>query len=201
MPAQFAIRPEPRVNLYYAFGLLWLLWALSWGAAALWASRPARRMSLRQELPYRVLTALGVLLIFVPVGQGRPGLLWLTPLWLGGLLLVIAIAGMAFTWWARLHLGTLWSGTITAKESHRIVDSGPYAIVRHPIYTGLLLALYATALHHGTIFALAGAVVATAAFVIKARLEEGFLRQELGPAAYDAYSARVPMLVPFWPIR
>ena len=53
-------------------------------------------------------------------------------------LALLTIPGFLFAWWARLHLGRLWSGTVTRKADHRIVDTGPYAIVRHPIYTGLL---------------------------------------------------------------
>ena len=78
-----------------------------------------------------------------------------------------------------------------------MIDTGPYAIVRHPIYTGIILAAFATAAIKGTVFALAGAAIMTLGFWIKARLEERFLRQELGAAGYDAYSRRVPMLVPF----
>jgi protein-S-isoprenylcysteine O-methyltransferase Ste14 len=93
----------------------------------------------------------------------------------------------------------LWSGTITKKADHRVIESGPYAIVRHPIYTGILLAVLATALVKGTVLALVGAAVITLGLWMKAKLEEGWLRQELGPDAYDAYRRRVPMLVPFGP--
>src|SRR6185503_5263841 len=70
--------------------------------------------------------------------------------------------------------------------------------VRHPIYTGILLAVYATAALKGTVLGLAGAAVITTGLWMKARLEEGFLREELGPD-YDAYRKRVPMLLPFGP--
>jgi len=186
---------------YIAFGLLWLAWLVSWIVAALWASKPAKRVAPAQSLTYRVLIFLSAVLIFVPAGRERLGLLWFTPLPIGWTLFAIAILGMAFAWWARIHLGTLWSGSITRKADHRVVDTGPYALVRHPIYTGLLLALYVSALDHGTILALLGAVLATVGFVLKLRLEERFLRDELGPEAYDAYNARVPMLVPFWPVN
>jgi protein-S-isoprenylcysteine O-methyltransferase Ste14 len=71
--------------------------------------------------------------------------------------------------------------------------------VRHPIYTGIILAALATAAQLGTALAVAGAVVLWVGFWIKARLEERFLRDELGEGAYDAYRQRVPMLVPFGP--
>ena len=107
--------------------------------------------------------------------------------------------GLAFTWWARLHLGTLWSGNVTRKEGHRVIDTGPYGLVRHPIYTGLLLAIFATLLLRPGWYGLGSAAFFTIGFVTKLRLEERFLKAELGPDDYEAYQARVPMLVPFWP--
>ncbi len=104
-----------------------------------------------------------------------------------------------FAWWARIHLGTLWSSRITRKTDHRIVDTGPYALVRHPIYTGLIGATLASAIALATIPALIGAALMIFGFWLKARLEEKFLAEELGPEAYAAYRRRVPMLVPFWP--
>jgi protein-S-isoprenylcysteine O-methyltransferase Ste14 len=79
------------------------------------------------------------------------------------------------------------------------VDSGPYALVRHPIYTGLLLALLATAAAKGTIFGVAGFLILLIGFWSKARLEERWLTAELGEDAYGSYRRRVPMLVPFGP--
>jgi protein-S-isoprenylcysteine O-methyltransferase Ste14 len=108
----------------------------------------------------------------------------------------ITLAGCLFTWWARLHLGALWSGAITRKTDHRVVDTGPYRFVRHPIYTGIIVACYATAIAKGTTIALAGASIMLLGWYLKARLEEQFLRAELGANAYDAYASRVPMLLP-----
>jgi protein-S-isoprenylcysteine O-methyltransferase Ste14 len=109
----------------------------------------------------------------------------------------LTLAGFAFCWWARIHLGRLWSGHITRKEGHRIIDTGPYAFVRHPIYTGIILASFATAIEKGTAVALTGAAIMTIGWYIKARIEERFLREELGAADYDSYAHRVAMLVPF----
>ena len=105
--------------------------------------------------------------------------------------------GFAFCWWARIHLGLLWSGRVTKKADHHIVETGPYALVRHPIYTGLLLAIGATMVAKGTLYGVAGAAAIMLSIAMKARLEERFLRNELGSAAYDGYARRVPMLVPF----
>ena len=94
--------------------------------------------------------------------------------------------------------GQLWSGTITRKADHRIVDTGPCGLVRHPIYTGILLAGLATMLAQGSLPGIAAAVLLTGLWM-KARMEEAWLRSELGAEAYDAYRRRVPMLVPFGP--
>jgi protein-S-isoprenylcysteine O-methyltransferase Ste14 len=98
-----------------------------------------------------------------------------------------------------VHLGALWSGNITTKQAHRVVDSGPYGIVRHPIYTGILLAAYATAAAKGTIPGVLGALLVTVGLWMKARLEETWLKAELGGDAYGTYRQRVPMLIPFGP--
>ena len=109
----------------------------------------------------------------------------------------LALIGLAFTWAARLHLGPLWSNTSAPTEDHRIVDTGPYAIVRHPVYAGLLLAALATALERGRAEAIVGLLTLIAAVALRAKLEERFLRRDLSDEAYAAYRARVPMLVPF----
>jgi protein-S-isoprenylcysteine O-methyltransferase Ste14 len=111
-------------------------------------------------------------------------------------LAALTLAGLLFAWWARIHLGRLWSGSITRKQDHRVVDTGPYALVRHPIYTGLIFALFATAIAQATARALAGAVLIAFGFWLKARAEERFLAAELGADAYGAYRRRVPMLMP-----
>jgi protein-S-isoprenylcysteine O-methyltransferase Ste14 len=107
------------------------------------------------------------------------------------------VAGLAFTWWARLHIGRLWSSSVTRKADHRVVDTGPYAIVRHPIYTGIIIAALATSLLPPTVETIAGAACIALGVYVKARVEESFLREQLGEDAYAAYARRVPMLVPF----
>jgi protein-S-isoprenylcysteine O-methyltransferase Ste14 len=110
----------------------------------------------------------------------------------GALLAWLTVPGFLFAWWARLHLGRLWSGSVTRK-----VDTGPYGIVRHPIYTGLLFACLVSAIAVGTAVALLGLAAMMIGLMLKARLEETFLAGELGSAAYAAYASRVPMLLPF----
>jgi len=91
-----------------------------------------------------------------------------------------------------------WS-QLTRKADHRVVDSGPYAVVRHPIYSGLLLSLLATAAVKGTLLGLGGFALLLLGIWMKARLEERWLIQELGEGAYVDYRKRVPMLLPFGP--
>jgi protein-S-isoprenylcysteine O-methyltransferase Ste14 len=80
-----------------------------------------------------------------------------------------------------------------------VIDTGPYSLVRHPIYTGILLAVVATAAAKGTVFGVAGALTIMLGLWMKARLEESWLSEELDNSAYEAYRRRVPMLVPFGP--
>ena len=93
------------------------------------------------------------------------------------------------------------SNTITRKEGHRIIDTGPYGLVRHPIYTGLIGGMLATSVAVGTVTAMLGAALISLGMWQKARMEEGFLTKELGADAYGPYCRRVPMLVPFLPAR
>ena len=184
-----------------AFAILWFAWIVSWTVGALWASKPAKRPPEKDERFYWVLTAAGAVLMFLNFRSGGVQMVWTSPDWVEWLLVAVAALGLAFTWWARVHLGTLWSGRVTRKADHHIVDTGPYGIVRHPIYTGILVAIYATVLLRPGVLGIAGAALLTASFVVKLRLEERFLMQELGAEAYEGYRRRVPMLVPFWPMR
>src|SRR5262249_41876927 len=123
--------------------------------------------------------------------------LWRTPNTVGWVMVGLSMLGFAFTWWARLSLGRLWSSGVTRKVDHHLVDSGPYAIVRHPIYTGIILAAFSAAVLRGTVPAFAGAAIFTLSWYVKARLEEQFLREKVGREQYDRYAGRVPMLIPY----
>lgn len=187
---------------YHLIAVAWLVWAVSWMLAAVWARRAAARASFADEAPYRIITALGALLLFGVFDRQLREIVPIAPLWnasvpLAWAMFALVVAGFAFAWWARLHLGVLWSGTITRKEGHHIVDTGPYGLVRHPIYTGLILSAFATAIVRGEAFALVGAFLFALGCWIKASKEERFLAEGLGVEAYAGYRARVPMLIPF----
>ena len=179
--------------------VLWAVFLLSWQVAAVWRSRTVTQTAwwtrAGDQLVYLLAFAL---LLAAPGGLGR---LWQAPVAVVAALLAAEAGGFAFAWWARIHLGRLWSAMITLQEGHRLVDTGPYRLVRHPIYTGLLGAAWAFAVLSGAPASLLGAVMLTAQMSWKARREEAFLRQQLGAAEYDAYAGRVPMLIPFLPVR
>jgi protein-S-isoprenylcysteine O-methyltransferase Ste14 len=179
---------------------LWIAFALSWLAAAAWSSAPANRVGFAKEIGYRIVLVIGGIAFFIPAhGYEGPLRLWYPTRDAAWICVGITVLGFAFAWWARIYLGSLWSGQVTTKADHRVVDRGPYGLVRHPIYTGILLAVFATAAAKGTVLALAGAALITVGIWMKARLEERWLREQLGADAYDSYRRRVPMLVPFGP--
>jgi protein-S-isoprenylcysteine O-methyltransferase Ste14 len=186
-----------------AFAVVWIAWIVSWLLAAFWASRTEKRPALSWEtFIYRIALAAGAVLLTPWAART----LTAPPLWHVGFygayaLAGLTLAGLLFAWWGRIHIGRLWSGTITRKEGHRVVDTGPYALVRHPIYTGLIFAVFATAFAQATASALAGAALIALGLWLKARIEERFLTAELGADAYGAYRGRVPMLVPFSGVR
>lgn len=176
---------------------LWGAWFLSWLIAAAWSGRTAVRARLRSELVYRIVTVSGVLLLFVAHRLVDGELeIWETPPVVGWCLFGLAGVGFALCWWARIHLGRMWSSSVARKAGHQIVDTGPYALVRHPIYTGIIIAAAATAALEGRVTAFAGLGLVVIGCWIKARLEERFLRDELGAAAYDAYARQTSMLLP-----
>jgi protein-S-isoprenylcysteine O-methyltransferase Ste14 len=182
---------------------------LSWLLAAFWSRRTQARPPISDVLGYTIPTALGGLLLatgadgvyrgrLFAIGAER---LWRLADWSAWLAAAIVAAGFLFTWWARVTLGDLWSSAVSRKENHVIVETGPYGLVRHPIYTGLIAAAFGLAVQVGSAQALVGAALMSFGFWMKARLEERFLMAELGAAAYADYRRRIPMLAPFWPMR
>ncbi|MGE0531205.1 MAG: isoprenylcysteine carboxylmethyltransferase family protein [Hyphomonadaceae bacterium] len=176
---------------------VWIVWLVTWILAAGWSARTASHHDLGAESPSRVLTLAAVVMILASYWPLPAAVLWIASPEIGWAMAGLVVLGLGFTWAARLHLGPLWSSTSAPTEDHRIVDTGPYGIVRHPVYAGLLLAAVATALEGGRLEAIAGALVLVAAISLRAKLEERFLRRDLGDEAYASYRRRVPMLIPF----
>lgn len=108
----------------------------------------------------------------------------------------ITAAGLLFSVWARLHLGRNWSRSVTIKEDHELIVTGPYALVRHPIYTGLLTGFLGTAIATTELRGILAFVLVSASLWTKLRLEEQWMREHFG-APYQSYCQRVAALVPF----
>ena len=190
------IRPSETVEL------IWIGWLISWVAASFWSSPMQKRVAKLETWTYRAaIIAGGILLMPWTAWMLAEKRIWDVDYNGAYALAGVMLAGLLLTWWARLHLGRLWSSAISRKQDHSVVDTGPYAFVRHPIYTGLIAALLATAAAEATVTALLGAALIVFGLWLKARSEECFLTAELGPEAYGSYCRRVPMLVPFLPHR
>jgi len=177
----------------------WLVFLLYWAirardAKAAVRSEPFVLRLLKHWLPLMV----GAVLV-LPWRGGEHSLLRLrfvppeAALSILGALLVWA--GVLFAIWARNILGRNWSAVVQVKQDHELVERGPYRWVRHPIYTGLLLAFFGTALALGEWRGLLGTAIVGASFWFKLRLEERWMREQFGER-YAAYMRRTHALVP-----
>lgn len=180
-------------HIAYAAFYAWMAFIVSWWLSALWVNRATKRGAAGKSIAYYAGFTIGFACLFAFIGRAA----WSVPPAAQAILLAVELAGFAFAWWARLHLGRLWSGMLTLREGHKVVESGPYGLVRHPIYTGFISASLAFALLSGQPVRLLGALILTAVMAIKSGEEENWLRKELGAADYDDYAGRVPMLIPF----
>jgi protein-S-isoprenylcysteine O-methyltransferase Ste14 len=176
----------------------WMVFWIYWSFGA-----PRRRPSKRKVA--RTFTVLNTGLLYlgfllVLLGRSVPGSLGLLfappgiPIDVTGT--VFAIIGVAFAIWSRQSLRNNWSGAVAITEGQQFIRSGPYAIVRHPIYAGMLLALLGTTLVSSTVGSLLGFVVAILSLCQKASIEEQFLMVEFGEQ-YAKYQREVKFLIPF----
>ena len=108
----------------------------------------------------------------------------------------VLVASLALAVWARRHLGPYWSGTITVKEEHRLIRSGPYSFVRHPIYTGIVAGMVGTAIALGELRGVLSVLLLLAAYLRKIRIEEKWLVERFGQIYVD-YRKKVKALIPF----
>jgi len=184
--------------------ILWCAWYVYWIVSARHRIRntpdaPAKHESFAGRLVYMVILILGFVLLFgrvrMPYGQLR---LWNASRISDALGVSIQAIGLAFSVWARRALGKNWSARVTIGAKQELIVAGPYRIVRHPIYSGLLFALMGTAVIAGNLNALAGFLLILVSVLIKLGREESALRQHFGEA-YADYARRVPALVPGWP--
>lgn len=178
--------------------ILWGTAGVVWFVGSLTAKRTARAQSSSSRLLHISIGALAFIVgftkpfAFAPLTQpfvpDSPAVAYT------GVLLTLAGVGLAI--WARVFLGGNWSGTVTVKEHHSLVKNGPYAIVRHPIYSGLLLALLGTAVAFRELRILIAAGLALVMYAMKVNMEEKFMIEEFG-AEYQEYRRRVKALIPF----
>jgi protein-S-isoprenylcysteine O-methyltransferase Ste14 len=117
--------------------------------------------------------------------------LW--PFWLGA---AVTIAGLLFAVWAREHLGRNWSRSVTIKEGHELITTGPYAVARHPIYTGILTGFLGMAIAITEVRGLVVSVLVFLALWMKLRMEERWMRSQFGET-YATYAHRTAALVPY----
>ena len=177
------------VEIVFACG--WAAFWLYWLVAAF--SMKRGRVPWSRELGLRAVLIVVVVLL-IRTGSFRDSRLS-TDLWRAGLGLVLFVLGLGFAIWARWHIGRNWGTPMTQKDEPELVTSGPYRLVRHPIYSGILLAAVATETALDWTWLTAG-VLAGIYFVYSAVVEERFLTEQF-PDIYPAYKRSTRMLVPF----
>ncbi|MGB8475134.1 MAG: isoprenylcysteine carboxylmethyltransferase family protein [Candidatus Acidiferrum sp.] len=161
----------------------WIVFGLYWLASAFNRKVTKKKETYFQRLLYTLPLVIAFYLLyrpeanygwlgarFVPAGTSYK--------WLG---VALTAAGTALAIWARWHLGANWSGVVTLKEGHELIRSGPYRAIRHPIYTGILVALFGNSVAVGEVRGLIAVAVALFSFYVTATREESFLSQEFGP--------------------
>lgn len=176
----------------------WILFSVIWLLSAISTKRSIYQESGARRLCYWILLVLAFLLLTrrdrlpYPLAVRIISPTEVVP-WMAG---ILCIAGLAFCVWARATLGRNWSGTITLKEGHELIERGPYRLVRHPIYTGLLAMFLATAIAFGHLGGVVAILIAFASFWIKLGEEEKLMLQQF-PDQYRSYQQRVKCIIPF----
>jgi protein-S-isoprenylcysteine O-methyltransferase Ste14 len=180
------------------FPVVWIAFLLYWQIKAI-NTKATQRL---EPVASRILRVFIFLIAIVLLSTTRIPLPWLylqlwpvgvLPFWLGA---AVTIAGILFAVWAREHLGSNWSRSVTIKQDHELITTGPYAVVRHPIYTGILTGFLGMAIAISQVRGLIVFVLIFIAFWIKLRMEEQWMRSQFGEA-YDTYAHRTTALVPY----
>jgi protein-S-isoprenylcysteine O-methyltransferase Ste14 len=187
----------------YAFLLpvMWMAFLVYWRFMSANVKGTQRLEPAPSRIFRLILFLLAIALLFLPASTLPlfPWLCW-TPVatnqwtFFGGV--TLTVAGLLFSIWARHHLGRNWSLAVTLKDDHELIVTGPYALVRHPIYTGLLVGFLGTAIAIMQIRGILALISILIALWTKIRMEERLMREHFG-AKYDIYSRRVSALVPF----
>jgi len=166
--------------------------------AAMFTKRTLYRESRAQRLGYTIPILIGCYLLFRGYDLPYPFNVRIIP-YTNPILVaaaILCVCGLVLCFWARAVLGRNWSGTITLKENHELIVRGPYRLVRHPIYTGLLVMVIATVMQQGHVAAITGLILVFASFWIKLTEEEELMRKQFSDQ-YLAYVERVKRIIPF----
>jgi len=174
-----------------------MIFAAVWLIAWLRTKRTQERAPLSSRLLYAVPVMIGSYLLFsrnIALGWPRARLFPGNPVF-GAIAVFLTALGIGFAIWARFYLGTNWSSAVSVKVGHELIRTGPYTWVRHPIYSGLLLALMGTALEQDRVLALIAVALFWLGFWIKSRMEEEFMRKTFGEQ-YVEYRKSTGALIP-----
>ena len=177
----------------------WTIFVLVWLLGAISTKRTVYRETTIGRARYWLLLVIGCFLVIKSDALPQP-LDWVAvprtvpSAWIGALL---CVSGVIFAIWARVTLGRNWSGVITLKEDHELIERGPYRIVRHPIYTGILAMFAGTAIALGYVGAFLGLLLLFLSFWLKLGREEDLMLKHF-PAKYAAYQCRVKRIIPFF---
>lgn len=178
----------------------WAIFSIFWLMAAIFAKRTVERQSIAGRLAYQISVIIAYFLILEGINNKQHLYLNFSviPSTLDAVILglVITIFGLLIAIWARVSLGTNWSGTITFKENHSLVKKGPYKFVRHPIYSGILLMTLGTVISIGTLAGIIGLVILFISFCIKSKQEEKLMTKHF-KKEYINYKKRTKALIPY----
>jgi protein-S-isoprenylcysteine O-methyltransferase Ste14 len=175
----------------------WSVFFFVWVLAALFTKRTVYHESGTRRLCYIIPVVIGWYLLFRGDRLGPPFNTHFLPQTRAILVTaaILCLCGLVFCLWARAVLGRNWSGTVTLKEDHELIIRGPYRLVRHPIYTGLLAMLAATALQKGHLAGMIALILVFVSFWIKSNYEEEVMRKQF-PEQYAAYREQVKRIIP-----
>jgi protein-S-isoprenylcysteine O-methyltransferase Ste14 len=180
------------------FPALWIVFLVYWQIRAANA-KITQRLEPIASRAVRVLAFLTVFALLSPYRIPLPWLylhLWpvgLWPFWIGA---AVTVAGLLFAVWAREHLGSNWSRSVTIKQDHELITTGPYTAVRHPIYTGILTGFIGTAIAITEVRGVIVVALVFLAFWAKLLMEENWMRSQFGESYID-YTHHTSALVPF----
>jgi protein-S-isoprenylcysteine O-methyltransferase Ste14 len=180
------------------FPVVWIAFIVYWRIKAA-STKTTQRI---EPAASRILRALALVVVIVLLSTTRIPLRWLyRQLWPSGLWsfcigAAVTVAGLLFAVWARQHLATNWSNSVTIKQDHELITTGPYALVRHPIYTGILTGFLGTAITLSQVRGAIGFVVLFISFWAKLRTEEQWMRSQFGET-YATYAHQTAALVPY----